>query len=108
MKTLVLICILVYQSLCEILPSKSGRISQTSLDQDYQTTTTTTTSGSSSKKGMTWNVAVWPSQQNSNAMRVACSNCDPYQGDTPCTERLPVLCLIDAYTLQRVFYNFNR
>ena len=82
MKTLVLICILVYQSLCEILPPKPGRISQISLDQTYPTTTTTTTttssssldqtyptttttttttSSSSSKKGMTWQVAVWPS-----------------------------------------------
>ncbi len=27
--------------------------------------------------------------------RVACEGCDPYGGETPCTEQLPVLCILD-------------
>lgn len=57
---------------------------------------------------MTWQVSDWPIESNSWAARVGCGNCDAKNGDTLCTERLPLLCLIDYKTIPRPRYNFPR
>ncbi len=47
---------------------------------------------SKGKKGMTW------TKRSSNAVNgtvtVGCAGCDAYNGDTPCTTRLPLLCFL--------------
>jgi hypothetical protein len=53
---------------------------------------------------MTWQITNWPNSQNSWAARVGCFQCNPYTGDHDCFDSLPVLCVIDAYTLDRPYY----
>ena len=43
--------------------------------------------------GMTWTKV---SSYNSGAVRVGCSGCDAYAGDTACTNSLPVLCIYQS------------
>ena len=46
---------------------------------------------SSAKKGMTW---VHPSSNAlTGTVTVGCNGCDPYQGDTVCTQSQPLLCI---------------
>ena len=37
---------------------------------------------------------------------MSCGDCNPQDGDTPCTEKLPILCILHHKTLNRPFYNF--
>jgi hypothetical protein len=37
---------------------------------------------------------------------MSCVNCDPQEGDTPCTQILPVTCIIHHKKLDRPFYKF--
>jgi hypothetical protein len=37
---------------------------------------------------------------------MSCNGCNPLTGDTSCTERLPVTCIINPKILARPFYNF--
>ena len=58
------------------------------------------------KKGLTFTTTVWPEEANSYVGRMSCNDCDPQEGDTPCTEKLPVLCIIHHKVLNRPYYNF--
>jgi hypothetical protein len=42
-------------------------------------------------KGMTWKLI--STNAPTGTVRVGCSNCNGYQGDTPCTTALPILCI---------------
>jgi len=44
------------------------------------------------KKGMTW--LKGGSNAINGTVTVGCSGCDAYNGDTPCTTKLPVLCFL--------------
>ena len=41
--------------------------------------------------GMTWSVEKYI--DNLNVVKVGCSGCDAYNGDTPCDKSLPILCV---------------
>ena len=56
-----------------------------------------------SRKGMTWKAVEWP-DQGIMVGKWGCSGCDPYKGDTECTERLPILCITGYKTLPRPYY----
>jgi hypothetical protein len=43
------------------------------------------------QKGMTWTHS--SSNAQTGTITVGCSGCDPYQGDTPCTQSQPLLCI---------------
>ena len=58
------------------------------------------------KKGLTYTATVYPEETNSFVGRMSCGDCNPQDGDTPCTEKLPVLCILHHKTLNRPFYNF--
>ena len=38
---------------------------------------------------------------------MSCNGCDPQQGDTSCTIKLPVTCIIHAKKLSRPFYDYQ-
>jgi len=46
--------------------------------------------GSTTKRGLTW---VQGASDSCGQTRVTCDNCDPYQGDTLCSESRPLLCI---------------
>jgi hypothetical protein len=46
---------------------------------------------SQSQKGMTW--VHTASNAQTGTITVGCSGCDPYHGDTVCTQQLPLLCI---------------
>jgi len=58
------------------------------------------------KKGLTFEATIWPEEKNSWAGRMSCNGCDPQLGDTACTVKLPVLCIIHGKTLDRPYYNY--
>lgn len=58
------------------------------------------------KKGLTFQATIWPEEKNSWVGRMSCSNCDPQLGDTPCSEKLPVLCIVHPRTLDRPYYGY--
>ena len=58
-------------------------------------------------KGMTWGVMKWPIPSNNNVGKVGCSGCDAYNGDTLCTEKRKILCLIGAYSEPRPWYDYG-
>lgn len=37
---------------------------------------------------------------------MSCNGCNPQTGDTPCTETLPITCIIHPATLDRPYYNY--
>jgi len=43
------------------------------------------------KKGMTWKLIA--TNAPTGTIKVGCVNCGVYQGDTPCTTALPILCI---------------
>ncbi len=67
-----------------------------------------TSDASTVKKGTTWQVTEWPIETNSWAAKAGFSTIDNKNGDTLCTEKLPLLCLIDYKTIPRPKYNFVR
>jgi hypothetical protein len=48
-------------------------------------------SSQSSRKGMTWAHAI--SNAQTGTITVGCVGCEPYEGDTACTQELPLLCI---------------
>ena len=56
------------------------------------------------KKGMTWMVKRWPGPYNAWVGQMYCIGCDPYNGDTPCTTALPILCVNYYKTMARPNY----
>jgi len=44
-----------------------------------------------SSKGMTWKMI--GTNSPTGTIKVGCANCNAYQGDTPCTTALPLLCI---------------
>ncbi len=37
---------------------------------------------------------------------MSCNGCNPQSGDTPCTQILPILCIINPKVLPRPYYKF--
>jgi len=37
---------------------------------------------------------------------MSCNGCDPQLGDTSCTEKIPILCIVHPKKLDRPYYNF--
>jgi hypothetical protein len=58
------------------------------------------------KRGLTFRATVLPEESNSFVGRMSCDGCNPQQGDTSCTETLPVLCIVHAQTLHRPYYDY--
>ena len=44
-------------------------------------------------KGLTFQATVFPSYENSWTGRFSCNNCNPFEGDQPCSKELPILCI---------------
>lgn len=59
-----------------------------------------------SKKGLTFQATIWPEEQNSYVGRMSCNGCNPQEGDTSCTEILPITCIIHHKKLDRPYYKF--
>lgn len=57
------------------------------------------------KKGLTLQATVFPTYDNNWAGRFSCKNCNPFEGDTFCNRTLPLLCISNAKTALRPFYN---
>ena len=57
-------------------------------------------------QGLTYRATVWPQQSNSWVGRMSCDGCNPANGDTDCTIKLPILCINNAKTIDRPFYEF--
>lgn len=55
-------------------------------------------------KGMTFQATVWPSYETSWTGRHSCNNCNPFEGDQPCTKSLPLLCIVSSKTIERPYY----
>jgi hypothetical protein len=58
------------------------------------------------KKGLTFQATIWPEEKNSWVGRMSCNGCDPQLGDTSCSEKLPVLCIVHPRTLDRPYYGY--
>jgi hypothetical protein len=87
-KTLLTLCLLLALGLCV-----------TEYFSDYR-------QGFVSKKGLTFQATVWPEEKNSYVGRMSCNGCNPQEGDTSCTEILPITCIIHHKKLDRPFYKF--
>ena len=57
------------------------------------------------RRGMTYQANVWPRYENNYAGRFSCSNCNPFEGDQPCSRKLPILCINQHKKIDRPFYN---
>lgn len=55
-------------------------------------------------KGLTFQATLFPSYENSWTGRFSCNNCNPFEGDQPCSKELPLLCLRSAKTITRPHY----
>ena len=58
------------------------------------------------KRGLTFRATIWPTEQNNFVGRMSCNGCDPQNGDTPCTQKLPVTCIIHPKVLARPYYGY--
>ena len=67
---------------------------------------TLTISQASAKKGLTWKPLTWPSAATNWAGKWGCSGCDPYNGDTDCSETHPIFCILKHKTLPRPYYYY--
>jgi hypothetical protein len=56
---------------------------------------------------MTYQVEQWPIESNSWVGKFGCNGCDPVEGDVPCTNKLPVLCIIHHKVIDRPFYDYS-
>jgi hypothetical protein len=65
------------------------------------------TQGYAAKKGLTFEATIWPQESNNYAGRMSCNGCNPQQGDTACTIKLPITCIIHAKKLARPFYDYQ-
>ena len=52
-------------------------------------------------KGLTFQATVFPSYENNWAGRFSCNGCNPFEGDQPCTKKLPILCISNHLTAER-------
>ena len=52
-------------------------------------------------KGLTFQATVFPTYENNWAGRFSCNNCNPFEGDQPCTKALPILCISHHKVAQR-------
>ena len=59
------------------------------------------------QKGLTFQATVFPSYGNNWAGRFSCNDCNPFEGDQPCTKALPILCISSSKTLSRPFYTIQ-
>lgn len=50
-------------------------------------------------KGLTFQATVFPTYENSWTGRFSCNNCNPFEGDQPCTKALPLLCITNAQSI---------
>lgn len=87
-KTLITLCLLMALGLCA-----------NQFFSDYR-------QGVVAKKGLTFQATVWPEERNSYVGRMSCNGCNPQEGDTSCTEILPITCIIHHKKLDRPFYKF--
>lgn len=94
-KLVILTCLLL--ALAHSGPTPSNPVSQ--YFSDYR-------QGIAYKRGLTFRATVWPSEQNSFVGRMSCNGCDPQYGDTACTQKLPITCIIHPRTLARPYYGF--
>ena len=60
------------------------------------------------KKGLTFQATIWPEERNSWVGRMSCNGCNAQEGDTSCTEILPITCIIHHRKLDRPYYKFYR
>ncbi len=37
---------------------------------------------------------------------MSCNGCNPHEGDTPCTVKLPITCIVNYMKLDRPYYSF--
>ena len=58
-------------------------------------------------KGLTFQATVWPSYESHWAGRFSCNNCNPFEGDVPCSKALPILCLNSGKNLLRPLYQIQ-
>jgi len=58
-------------------------------------------------KGLTFQATVFPAYENNWAGRFSCNNCNPFEGDQPCTKALPILCISSAKALSRPYYTIQ-
>ena len=58
-------------------------------------------------KGLTLQATVWPAYENNWAGRFSCNNCNPFEGDQPCTKALPLLCISNSKVVNRPWYNIQ-
>jgi hypothetical protein len=58
---------------------------------ELQTIATAGSAGKCVMKGMTWLHAI--SNAQTGTITVGCGGCDAYHGDTPCAQKLPLLCI---------------
>ena len=56
------------------------------------------------RRGTTFQATVWPDYANNYAGRFSCRNCNPFEGDQPCTRKLPILCINHHKKIMRPFY----
>lgn len=55
-------------------------------------------------KGLTFQATVFPSYESSWAGRFSCNNCNPFEGDQPCSKALPIVCIVHHKTIVRPRY----
>ena len=55
-------------------------------------------------RGLTFQATVFPSYESNWAGRFSCNNCNPFEGDQPCTKELPILCISNHKVAERPKY----
>ena len=55
-------------------------------------------------KGLTFQATVFPSYENNWAGRFSCNNCNPFEGDQPCSKALPILCISNHLVATRPYH----
>ena len=55
-------------------------------------------------KGLTFQATVFPRYENNWAGRFSCNDCNPFEGDQPCTKALPLLCISNHRVAVRPFH----
>ena len=55
-------------------------------------------------KGLTFQATVFPTYENNWAGRFSCNDCNPFEGDQPCSKSLPILCISHYLTAVRPYH----
>ena len=58
-------------------------------------------------KGLTFQATVFPKYENNWAGRFSCNNCNPFEGDQPCSKALPILCISNHLTAVRPWHTIS-